>query len=803
MLLSYKWLRDFIHEQISCSDIADSLTMAGIEVESITHIGSEWNNIVVGEILQISQHPNADKLSLTKVKSGDTLYSVVCGATNILEGQKIALALEGAHLPNGTVIKKSKIRGQFSEGMICSEIELALGNDASGIMVLPNDAPSGTLLSDYFGLADSIFDISITPNRSDCLSVLGIAREISAIYNVPLHLPLHTFTKSSHPHTFTITVEVHDPDLCPRYCACLVRNVIIKPSPIWMQRRLINSGIRTINNIVDITNYVLLERGQPLHAFDITELEGNKIIVRKAGGNAHFITLDDIERKVPEDAVMICDGERFGAIGGIMGGQNSGITDATRNVLIESAYFSPYSIARTSKILNLKTEASLRFEKGVDIHGTLPSLYKAASLMSDFASGSIDDSYSDVFPAQSAHKHPITFSISRTNKITGLQTAKSEIESILNRLQFTITTCNEESIAAIPPTYRHDIKEPIDIAEEIARIRGYDSIPVTFPKAFLQSNKTHVPQSMTLAAKNILLSLGFFEVINYSFYAPEMVSFLNLPETDYRNRPLRLLNPLSTSQSVLRTSIIPSLLENFRLNLNNKETSIKIYELSKVFIQSANGTLPEESKRLSALMYGLRFDEAWNNEQSNIDFYDLKGCVESLLERLNISDYHFMHQSNATTFHPNNMLSLFIHDHYCGIFGQLHPDVLEQSHIHDVSVFAFDFDFDLLASHAHMDRKFVQFSRYPAVYRDISLIVDEQIPADTIYNTIASYNNKLIIDFILFDCFTGKTIPDHKKSLAFRIKYQSHDRTLTDDEVNKAHNKLLSFIIHKTGATLR
>ncbi len=402
MYLSINWLRDFLPQEIPVQDLADRLTMSGIEVEEIIRTGSEWDNVVVGEILEITRHPNAEKLQLAKVKTGEKILPIVCGAPNIAVGQHIALAVEGAQLPGGMSIKKSKIRGEVSEGMICSEPELGLGEDHSGILVLPSDAPIGMPLAQHLKLSDTILNLGITPNRADCLSVIGLAREIAAIFNIPLQLPQYCCEETGDRIETRVAVEIADADVCPRYTARLVTGLTVKPSPLWMQRRLVNCGIRAINNLVDITNYILLEWGQPLHAFDFSFIQDGKIIVRKAARGEKFSTLDAIERELPDDALMICDGRRAVAIAGIMGGENSGILPTTETVLIESAYFTPRSIARTSRALNLKTEASLRFEKGIDINGVLPSLHRAAQLMAELGCGKIAKGCIDAYPAKAS-----------------------------------------------------------------------------------------------------------------------------------------------------------------------------------------------------------------------------------------------------------------------------------------------------------------------------------------------------------------------------------------------------------------
>jgi len=802
MLLSINWLNDFISADIPVKDIADRLTMSGIEVEEIIEVGSQWNNIVVGEIMEISPHPNADKLSLTKVNTGGDIYSVVCGAPNISEGLKVPLALEGALLPNGIKIKRSKIRGEFSEGMICSETELDIGHNGNGIMSLQPDSKPGMPIAESLNLLDTILNICVTPNRPDCLSVIGLAREIAAIFKLPLLVPEIAVSETDRPIEDLISVEIEAPDLCPRYTARLVTDIIIRQSPLWMKRRLENCGIRSINNIVDITNYVLLEWGQPLHAFDSEMIKGNKIIVRKAKKAEKFITLDETERQLPENVLMICDGKRPVAIGGIMGGLNSGVSPKTSSVLLESAYFTPSSIAGSSKALKFKTESSQRFEKGVDINGVIPALNKAASLISQLSEGKVAKGFLDIFPNPPSESKPIMLSVTKINKTIGLELSKKEIKSILERLHIQIKEENSDTLHAVPPSFRYDICEPIDFIEEVVRIKGYEHIPVTYPKAALFSKPANKSLLLSSMIREIMISQGFYEVINYSFFSPSLLKYLNLAETDKRSNPVNILNPLSSSQSVMRTTILPSLLMNLKENQNNKIKTVKIFEISNVFFPKADGKPPVEIKKVSGLVSGLRYGEMWNLEQNEVDFYDIKGSIETLLKRLHISFYRFENDGREPYLHPKKMVSLFINDDYIGSIGEIHPDVLENFEI-EGNACIFDLDFDLLASYYSEDVMFRPFSRHPAIYRDIALIIDENISAEKAYETIKSFKDKLICKISIFDCYFGKNIPSGKKSLGYRIKFQSTDRTLTDNEVNKIRDKLLSYLYSEIGAELR
>ncbi|MCX8044259.1 MAG: phenylalanine--tRNA ligase subunit beta [Desulfobacterota bacterium] len=802
MLVSFNWIKEFISIDDAPHRVADRLTMAGLEVESLVSVGSEWDNVVVGKILSIAKHPNADKLSVTTVLSGEHIYSVVCGAPNINEGQNVPLALEGAQLPNGTFIKKTKIRGQISEGMICSEAELGLGTDANGIMVLPPNAQHGMPLADYLNVRDTVFDISVTPNRPDCLSVLGIARELSALYDVPCVIPPTSSVANDNSVHRSIDIHIEAPDGCPRYAACVFQNITIQPSPLWMQRRLVSCGIRSINNIVDVTNYVMLERGQPLHAFDLAQISGSRIIVRYSRPGERFVTLDGIERVLPDHALLICDASRPVAIAGIMGGINSGVSAETKTILLESAYFSPTSINQTSRKLNLKTEASLRFEKGVDINGVIPSLNRAADLILSLSDGTVASDFTDCYIKHLPPSRPISISVSKTNLIAGTRLSAVEMSSLLTKLKCSVSSPDNDTIIVTPPSYRYDMTAPIDIVEEIARLSGYENIPSTLPVIEMNSPSPDPKQEIMEMVRDVLQAGGFFESVHYSFTSPEMIAALQFPDSDPRFRPLSLRNPLSHSQSVLRTTLLPNMLTTIRNNINNGALSLRMFEIGKVFVPVPDSRLPREITMLCGAVTGDRFPLSLYTSRDNHDIFDVKGIVDALLKRLHITVVRMLPPSQEPFMNPVNSLSLFIDDSYLGTLGQIHPSIAEFFEI-EQPVYIFELDFDRLSSYARKQIRFVPFSRHPAIFRDIALIVEESVPSQTLLNAIALFNNKLITDVVLFDVFRGGSLPQGYKSIAFRIKFQSPERTLTDEEVNKINDRLISFLSKETGAQLR
>jgi phenylalanyl-tRNA synthetase beta chain len=802
MLLSFNWLKDFVKIDKTVDELSHDLTMCGIEVEEVIEIGSQWDNVIVAEIINVNPHPNADQLSLTLINTGSEKIQVVCGAQNIKDGLKIALALPGAELPGGLIIKKSKIRGEVSQGMICSETELGLGSFAEGIMHLSKDLIPGTPLKDALNLSDLVLDLAITPNRSDCLSVIGIAREVSAIYNLPIILPELSFRELTDSINDALKVEVKCPDLCSRYTARLINDVQIKDSPLWMRLRLENCGIRSKNNIVDITNYILLEWGQPLHAFDSNLINGSKIEVRKALADEKFITLDEISRTLPEQSVLICDNKSPVAIGGIMGGLESGIKNSTSSILLESAYFDPDTISKTSRAINLKSESSLRFEKGVDINNVVFALNRAASLISDLAGGIPLKGYIDAFSDTYKKQTNIDLKISKANKTLGLSLSYNEIKQIMTRLNMQITNESPDLLTVTAPSYRYDINREIDLIEEIARIQGYDNIPVTLPKSILTTKQLNQNVSFAGKLREIAISIGYSEVINYSFISPENMAAINFKNTDPRNDPLKILNPISSDQSVMRTTILPSLLLNLKHNQNNNITNIKFFEISNVFLKGKKETNHIESKKISGIISGIRNSENWSVKNENCDFYDIKSTVETILDRLNIKEYIFTSDNKEPCYHPLKTLNVCLNNENIGSLGEAHPDILDNYEIEN-NVYMFELDFEKLLKYSSKSPKFITFSRTPSIYRDLALIVDKNIPAEKVLKTISDFKNNLICEIKIFDFYQGKNINKDKKSLAFRIKFHSENRSLTDKEVNKIRDKLVSYLYTVLGIELR
>ncbi|MFH2011610.1 MAG: phenylalanine--tRNA ligase subunit beta [Pseudomonadota bacterium] len=801
MKVSLNWLKEYIDIDLAPKELGEALTMAGFEVENITSVHANLNNVVVGKIVSLKPHPNADKLSLCQVSTGIDLYNVVCGAANMISGDYVALALEGALLPSGMKIKNSKIRGELSQGMMCSEEELKIGGDSKGIMILQNNLELGKNITSALNLDDYIFEISITPNRADCLSIIGIAREVAAITGGMLRLPKIEFKEGNGKIDKMTSVEIHAPELCPRYSASLITDVSIGVSPFWMRRRLESAGVRPISNVVDVTNYVLMEFGQPLHAFDLDRLNERRIVVKRAKEGDIFTSLDGMERRLYNDTLMICDGEKPVAVGGIMGGLNSEVSENTSNVLIESAYFNPTNIRKTSKKLGLQTEASYRFERGVDYGGVIRALNRATQLVLEICGGKAAKGVVDQYPSPIFPKE-ISLSIKKTNKILGTSLKKGKVKRYLKSIELDVKDLDKDKVIVGIPSFRMDLHREIDLIEEVARLDGYNNIPTTAPVVKVKAAGKNPAQVIQEKAKDILASMGYYEVVNYSFISPVSVSLLNLNAENPYNRFISIKNPLREDQSIMRTTLIPGLLNTMKTNVYNKNLDLKLFELGTVFYSAKGEELPKEKKMLSALITGLRYGESWSFPGEGVDFYDIKGSLENLFEGLNITNFNFLSTSDILYLHPGKSSIIVVDNTEIGAIGEVHSAVLDGYEISN-PVYLFELDFDLIAKHTLGDKKIKPLSKYPPIYRDIALIVDENIQFRDIYDTIDKLSNKLVDNIQVFDVYKGKSIPSGKKSLAYRIKYQSYERTLTDKEVNKIHEKLVFNLVGKIGATLR
>jgi len=790
MKVSLNWLKDYVDIRMGLKELINLLTMAGLEVEEAISLGGGLEKVVVAEICSIRKHPNADRLLLVEVKTHQETFSIICGATNIREGQRVPLALVGARLPNGIEIKKSKIRGVSSEGMLCSAIELALGQDASGIMILPAHTPLGVDLGEAMGLKDTLLDISITPNRPDCLCVIGIAREIAALTHQKVKYPTHSLSDRGEEIHQKTSVTVLDQDLCPRYVARMIEEVKIGPSPHWMSDRLEKVGIRSINNVVDVTNYVMMEYGQPLHAFDFELLEEGRIVVRRAKEGEGFVTLDGVRRTLDKEMLMICDGVKPVAIAGVMGGLNSEIKEDTQKVLLESAYFNPAGNRRTSKKLGLETEAAYRFGRGIDYGGCLSAANRAAQLIQELAGGRVLEGVVDAYPV-TIKPSPIRLSVKKVHQVLGTDVSAKQVRSYLKDLELEIRGEDEDIILVTPASFRGDLEREIDLIEEVARLDGYERIPITIPKGPPSSEERSKEFLVERKAIDTLIDHGYYEVITYSFTSPDSWDAIGLPLDDPRRQHLRILNPLTEDLSVMRTTLIPGLLETARYNLSRKNSNLKLFELKKVFIPQAGERLPKEVKYLVGVAMGFDRDPHWAFSPRPVDFYDMKGCVEDLLEALKIRGLKFDRAEDIPYLHPGKASRVILEDEVLGVLGELHPQVLDRYEIHGKS-YLFEMDFSKMVQWAGEEKRFQSLPKFPEVYRDISVVVDKTLESERVMETIRAFRQPFVEEVSLFDIYEGPPIPEGKKGISYRVRYQANDRTLTDEEVNQYHEKILS-----------
>jgi len=801
MKVTYNWLKEFVDFDLAPEELAELLTMLGLEVESIEYIGAELDDVIVALVEERAQHPNADKLSLCRVNNGKEILSVVCGAQNFKSGDKVALAQVGCTLPGDFKIKRSKIRGEESCGMLCSEKELALADESAGIMVLPPDLPLGVPVFEALGIKDILFEIGLTPNRADCLSVIGIAREIAAKLGKKVRYATHIIPEAGSDIASLATVEIVDPDLCPRYTARFVSGCKIAPSPQWLVNRLKAVGQRSINNVVDITNYVLMEYGHPLHAFDFRQLAGGKIIVRRAAEGEKFTTLDGQERTLTAADLTIRDAGRAVALAGIMGGENSEIANDTTDILLESAYFNPSAIRLTSKRLGIHTESSHRFERGADVHIVTTALDRAASLIADLAGGTIAKGAIDAYPAPQPERC-LTVRVSRINSILGLDLGETTIAKIFKDLEFAVVSSADGILEISVPSFRVDIEREIDLVEEVARLHGFENIPMTMPVAQVFSDRIPRYQMLERVVKSHLAGIGFNEVINFSFASHCDISKLNFTATDKRSSAVALLNPLVDEHAVMRTTLLPALLQTAARNFSLRNFNLRLFEMRRVYWAKPGHELPDEPLHVAGIITGLRNSDAWNQPKDSVDFYDLKGVVESLTGLFKMPDLSFIAGGVEPFYHPGKAAAILCNGQLIGTLGEIHPDVQEAFEI-DRPIYYFELDFATLVNLSSEKLPVQAPSRFPDTYRDIAMLMDSDTPSAAIVECIRSIKSDKTRSVEIFDLYTGDKIPEGQKSIAVRVRYGSFEKTLTDEEVNKVHQKIVNSLISDINIKVR
>lgn len=800
MKATIQWLSDFVDINLEVHKLADLMTMSGFEVEAVQRLGEGLENILVGEILEAGPHPTAEGLTVCVVGTGRSPVTIVSSAPNIRVGLKAPLALPGVRLPGGIEVGKRAFGGVESIGVLLAEDELALTADHSGLMELPGNAAAGRPMTEVMDLTDWLLDIGVTPNRADCLSIIGLAREISALTNTPLKKKKITVVEEGPDINTLASVDVIDADLCPRYTARVVQNVTIGKSPFWMRLRLKRLDLRDINNIVDITNYVMLEYGQPLHAFDYNLLAGNRIVVKRAARGETFYTLDAVERTLDEDILMIWDGERPVAIGGVMGGANSEIQDDTTDVLLEAAFFHPPSIRKTAKKLGLPSEAAFRMERGVDPVGLVDATNRAVELMRELAGGVIARGIIDVLGPIPLPK-PVTIRTSRTRKIMGFDITTKESREFLARLQLDIKAEADDSVTVLPPPFRMDLEREIDLIEEVARLKGFDRIPETLPEIGMEYSERSPLRALTERVSEVMLSEGFNEVITYSFIGGDWLDKLELPEGDARRTAIRLANPMNEDMAVMRTTLIPSILKTCVTNINYLNYDVRIFETARVFKPNKKG-LPTEDEHLCALISGKRFPKQWGMPSADVDFFDIKGIWETVVDKLGLMEIEYADNGAYPYLDAEQSCAVMSGKTAVGCIGKIDRTVMKSF---DLSRDAYILEVNLsaLLGRTGRDFEFRPLSRYPSVLRDISMVVGGDLTSQKIVETICSAGDSLIKDVSIFDVYQGKQIQEDKKSLALTVRYQSEDKTLTDDEVNEVHGRVLDVLKKKLDVQIR
>ena len=782
MKVPYSWLKEYIDIDLRIEEIAEQLTMAGLEVVNIKSSANKFDNVIVGEIKQIEKHPDADRLAVCKVDTSKEILDVVCGAKNIQMGDRVPLALVGAKLPTGMHIKKSKIRGVTSYGMLCSKKELGIGDEHQGIMILSKNERLGEPLKNVLNQDEPVLDIEVTANRGDCLSVIGIAREIGALTSKHVKYP-RTLKECDVNMEIEklINASIKNASLCHRYTGRIIRNVKIEPSPSWLAKRLEAVGIRSINNIVDITNYVLMETGQPLHAFDYNKISGKQIIVRESKQNESILALDGSKRHLSRDMLVIADRKGPIAIAGIMGGIGSEIDEQTTDIFLESAYFHAACIRKTSKTLGLSSESSYRFERDVDPNGVMFALNRAAYLIEKIAHGKSVKSIVDIYPKKFSRQN-IQLRIQQIKRILGINIPQNKLKRIMLNLDFEIKQDSLNNIKVLVPAYRRDISREIDLIEEIARIYGYNNIDITMPRGQTNSYGKAELEKQTDALKNVLRSCNMSEIYTSSFTNSE-----NLDKTGLSSDGVKITNPLGDDQNIMRTSLIPEMLSVIKRNLNRSLSEIKLYELGQVFFKN-NSSYYEKTYLCCGIV-------------GNVSFFDIKGILETILYRLGIEEHNLYYKKHRV-FTQDCSANIDIQGHNIGIIGEISSNVGKKYNI-DEKVFLLEIGFSNLSKHINLSPVFKAVPKYPASERDIAFTIKEDVSNADIMNVMWKAGGEIVEEIKLFDIYRGKQIPSGHKSMAYSICYRSNKRTLYDEEVNQAHSRIERKLISQLDITLR
>lgn len=800
MRISLNWLKDYVQIDTDVDTLAHEMTMLGLEIESIERPGDALAEIYVGHILSVDPHPDADKLVVCKTDvGGEEPLQIVCGAKNMKAGDKVPTAVVGAELPGGFKIARRKMRGIESQGMMCSASELGLSEDHSGLLIMREDAPIGADVRPLLGLDDVILEIEVTPNRGDTASMIGVAREIAALHGQDLRLPEITIQESGRAASELSSVTIEAPDLCPRYMGRVMTGIRIAPSPQWLCKRLIAAGQPPINNIVDITNYVLLETGHPLHAFDYDKLGENRIVVRRPNDSEKKMrTLDDVERDVTADMLLICDGQRPQAVAGIMGGGDSEVSDTTTSVLLESAVFHPASIRATSRALGLISEASQRFQRGADPNMAEYAINRATALMQELGGATVAPGILDEYSRQLEYPQ-VRLRYARCNQLLGTDIAAADQRATLEKLGFALVSQDDDSCTVQTPSWRPDVSIEADLIEEVGRFFNYDNITVALPHVRPQEQVFAPQDAHVRKLRTFLAGQGLTETIHWTFTSPEDIAKAGLPE-EYQDM-VKLANPLSEKQAGMQTSLVPSLLANAAHNLNRGAERVATFEIAPVFKPAAEaGGLPTQERRLAILLSGHAGHRHWDQAARNVDFYDLKGHVEAILERFGLD--FVLESSDFPTFQPGAAAQLRKRKRVFGQLGKVRGSVLKNFDIED-DVYLLELDLEYLLGLTANVRTFAEIPTFPPSLRDMAVVVEKSVPAADLLDTVRNAGGKLLQSVEVFDIYTGEPIAEGRKSVALGLTFQSPERTLTDKDTQKSWDKILKALEKQHQAQLR
>jgi len=795
--IPYRWLREFVDTAAAPREVAERLTMAGIETSLVAEGASELTGLVVAEVLDVALPPAGGALRICEVSTGAERYRVVCGAPNVRAGVRAAFAPLGAALPGGRRVAVATIRGTASEGMLCSEAELGIGEDATGILLLGADAPVGADLVSHLGLDDAILEVEVTPNRPDCLSIVGVGREVAALTGGRLRPADSTVREDPTLTTAGWRVTIEDPELCSRYAARLVTDVTVGPSPAWLAQRLRAVGLRPINNVVDVTNYVLWELGHPLHAFDGDLLTDHHVVVRRARPGETVVTLDGQTRTLGDAMLVIADAARPVAVAGVMGGADTEVRDSTRTVLLESAYFAPGSIRRTAKALGLSTEASYRFERGADVEGLRDALDRAARLIAELGGGRVATGVLDAYPAP---RRPLAvpLRLERIRRVVGASPPRPVVADILRGLGFPATE-RDGGFEVVVPAFRRDVAIEDDLVEEIARVWGYEKIPSTLPSGTLALTRRPRHLAARDAVRRALTAAGLQEAVALSLIDPAHLRHLELSEDD--PPVVRLQNPLAADRSVLRPTLLFGLLEALATNVRRQTPDVRLFEIGRVFEGRGAGVLPQEDTRVGIVLTGLRSPRAWYAPRARVDVFDAKGAVEGLVEALGRGEVG-VEPATASHLEDGRAATVVVQGTPVGTLGELHPDVQKAFDL-PAPVFVAEVSLDALEALPSRVIQYRPLARYPGVQRDLAVVVPADVQAGEVSRAIEAIRPPWLKRVALFDVYEGTQVGPGRKSLAYGLLYQADDRTLTDAEVNQAHGEVVERLRAELGAEVR